>query len=325
MRTVLRSLVLLILAMTAAGAAARAQDLPEIRAGTLEFGTVNWEIEVIRGGLDRKHGFVLTPVVLADKDAAAIAFQAGEVDVIVTDWIWVARQRANGYDYTFVPWSLSVGAMMADPAKAIGSVSDLKGRRIGIAGGPNDKSWVLVQAFARKAGMDLAEEAEVEFAAPPLLNELARQGDLDAVLNFWQYNARLKAQGFTEVVAVARILPELGLDRPPPLLGWTFREEWAEENPELARGLLDASYAAKDLMRSDDAVWDRIRPQMMAEDDAVFEALKSGYREGIPAGYGPADEAAAREALTLMSGIAPAAVDGLTELPDGTFWAGYAR
>src|SRR3546814_3434319 len=122
---------------------ARTQDLPEIRVGTLEFGTVNWELEVIGDGLDRENGFVLSPVVLADKDAAAIAFQSGEVDAIVTDWIWVARQRAEGRDFTFVPYSVAVGALMADPATGIRSIADLKGKRIGIAGGPDDKSWVL--------------------------------------------------------------------------------------------------------------------------------------------------------------------------------------
>ncbi|MGK9170523.1 ABC transporter substrate-binding protein [Inquilinus limosus] len=308
-----------------AASIARAQDLPRVRVGTLQFGTVNWELAVIRdGGLDRSHGFVLDPLVLADKDAAAVAFQSDAVDAIVTDWIWVARQRQAGRDFTFVPFSLTVGALMADPKTGIRTIQHLRGKRLGVAGGEDDKSWVLIQAYARKvAGLDLPRAAVVNFAAPPLLNQLALRGDLDAVLNFWQFAARLAAKGFRPVVEIAKILPELGLDRPPPLLGWVFRDSWAAQKPDLARGFLDASFAAKAALKSDDALWQSLKPQMQAEDEAVFAALRDGYRAGIPPAPSPADEAAAAAALRLMAGITPAAVGGLTALPPGTFWPGY--
>jgi len=71
---------------------------------TLQFGTVNWELSVIADGLDRKHGFTMRQVVLADKDATSIALLSGDVDAIVTDWIWVAKQRSIGHMFTFVPF-----------------------------------------------------------------------------------------------------------------------------------------------------------------------------------------------------------------------------
>lgn len=311
-------------AMLAAPSLLRAQEPPRVRVGTLQFGTVNWELAVIGDGLDRRHGFALEPLVLADKDATAVAFQSGAVDLIVTDWIWVARQREAGRDVTFVPFSLTVGALMADPKTGIRTIQHLPGKRLGVAGGEDDKSWVLIQAYARKAaGLDLPRAAIVNFAAPPLLNQLALRGDLDAVLNFWQFAARLSAKGFQPVVEIGKILPALGLDRPPPLLGWVFRDSWANQNPDLARSFLDASFAAKAAMRSDDALWQTLRPQMQAEDDAVFTALRDGYRAGIPAPPGPADATGAAAALRLMAGITPAAVGGLKALPPGTFWPGY--
>jgi NitT/TauT family transport system substrate-binding protein len=152
-------------------------DAPPVKVGTLKFGTVNWELKVIADGLDEKHGFALTRVDFADKEATSIALQSGEVDVIVTDWIWVASQRKLGHKFTFVPFSRSVGAVMADPKKGIKTVADLAGKSIGIAGGPTDKSWVLLQAYARKtAGLELKDAADVQFGAPPLLNELALRG-----------------------------------------------------------------------------------------------------------------------------------------------------
>ena len=307
-------------------AQASAAEPPQVKVGTLKFGTVNWELKVIADGLDQKHGFVLKRVDFADKDATSIALQSGDVDVIVTDWIWVATQRNLGHKFTFVPFSRSVGAVMADPAKGIKSVADLAGRSIGVAGGATDKSWVLLQAYARKtANLELKDKADVQFGAPPLLNELVQRGKLDAVLNFWNFNARLKSKGFVSVVSIRDILPALGLDAAPPLLGWVFSEHWAAEHPDLAKGLIDASYEAKALLKSNDAVWDRLRPIMDADDDAVFQSLKDGYREGIPERYERKDIAAAESAFAVMRAADPGSVANLEALPEGTFWSGYLQ
>src|SRR4051812_6745638 len=179
----------------------QAQAAPEVRVGTLQFGTVNWELGVIGGGIDQKHGFTLKPVVLADKDATSVALLSGDVDAIVTDWIWVAKQRSLGRDFTFVPFSRSVGALMVDPAKGYKTLGDLKGKRLGIAGGATDKSWVLLRAYAMKTeGMDITKAVDAQFAAPPMLNELVLRGKLDGVLNFWNFNARLKEKGMVPLI-----------------------------------------------------------------------------------------------------------------------------
>jgi NitT/TauT family transport system substrate-binding protein len=163
----------------------------EIRVGVLKFGTVNWELDTIRHhGLARQEGVTLQVVPLASKSATQVAIQGGAVDVIVTDWIWVSRQRTEGRDYTFVPYSTAVGALMVDPKAGIGALAGLKGRRLGVAGGPLDKSWLLLRAYSKlTVGEDMARLAEPNFAAPPLLNELALRGELPAVLNYWHYGS----------------------------------------------------------------------------------------------------------------------------------------
>ena len=49
----------------------------------------------------------------------------------------IATQRKLGHNFTFVPFSRSVGAVMADPAEGIKTVADLTGKSIGVAGGPS--------------------------------------------------------------------------------------------------------------------------------------------------------------------------------------------
>ncbi len=168
---------------------AMAQEDQAIRIGLLRFGTVAWEVDTIRHhGLDRRHGIAVIPVEFASNEAAKVALQAGAVDMIVTDWPWVARQRGEGAAFSFMPYSKAVGTLMIPRASTIRNLADLKGRRIGVAGGPLDKSWLLLRAHAQKdLGVDLAEVAEPVFGAPPLLNEELARGRIDAVLTYWHY------------------------------------------------------------------------------------------------------------------------------------------
>ncbi|MEW8585861.1 MAG: ABC transporter substrate-binding protein, partial [Candidatus Thiodiazotropha sp.] len=153
--------------------------MDQLRVGVLQFGTVNWEMDVIlRHQLDSEYGFAIKIVPLSSKSANSIALQGGAVDVIVSDWIWVNRQRAAGKDYTFFPYSLTVGGLYVRPDSAVQQLSDLKNLKLGVAGGPVDKSWLLLQAFGRKQGLDIATAVEPAFAAPPLLNQLMLKGDL---------------------------------------------------------------------------------------------------------------------------------------------------
>src|SRR5690606_9323803 len=123
---------------------------------------------------------------LGSKNAVSVALQGGAVDLIVSDWIWVSRQRAAGRPYTFVPYSVATGAVVVRPDAGIEELADLQGRRLGVAGGPVDKSWLLLQAYAhRTLGKDFAASLEPTFAAPPLLNQLLLRRELPAVLNYW--------------------------------------------------------------------------------------------------------------------------------------------
>ena len=307
---------------------ARAQTAPTVRVGTLKFGTVNWELDVMaRHALDRAHGFTLKTVDFAGKDGADIALQGGTVDVILTDWLWVAKRRAMGGDFTFAPHSHVTGGLMVRKQAGIATLADLKGKRLGIGGGPADKSWIILRAYAQKvAGFDPAEAATPVFAAPPLLNETLKRGQIAAALNFWQYNARLDPASFTELVKVEDMLPAIGLPADMPLLGWVFSERWAKANPQAVKGYLAAAADARRLLAGSPAEWQRIRAMTGATDDATLEKLRAAYGRGIVT--------SAPAAAAHLTGEAQRMVRLLTQLgdgaeappggtvPSGTFFAG---
>lgn len=298
-----------------------------IKVGALKFGTVNWEFDVIKHhGLDKAEGAEIELLPLANKSATAVALQAGEADIIVTDWIWVARQRAEGRGFSFAPYSTALGALMVPADSSVDSLDDLKGKSLGIAGGPLDKSWLMLQGLAAEAhGFDADQEVDKVFAAPPLLNEQILAGRVDAVLNYWHYAARLEAAGLRRVMGVDEIARKLGIESAVPLVGYVFDEDWAAANEERVLAFLRATRKAKAILAESDAEWERLRPLMKVKDQATFEALREHYRAGIPRHWGEAERA---DAATLFALLAERGgkklVGSATEVPEGTFWPNFA-
>lgn len=314
---------LLVLGLVLVSGRPAMADPVTIRVGVLEFGTVNWELDTIQHyGFDEEHGIDLQMVGLAGRDATTLALRSGDVDAIVIDWIWVSRERAQEYDYTFMPFSKSVGALVVPEESDIEDLGDLDGRHIGIAGGPLDKSWLLLRALAEKEhGLDLEATVEAAFGAPPLLNEQLRLGRLDGVITYWHYVARLEAAGMRRVLDVADAGRRLGLESDVPLLGFAFSESWAEDNEDALLGLLEASLAAKALLATDDAAWERLRPLMQAEDEDVFIELREGYRAGIPTSWGDRERSDAEQLFSIMAEYGGEELVGPSEqLQPGTFW-----
>lgn len=296
-----------------------------VRVGVLKFGTVNWELNAMKAnGLDAANGVDVEVVHFAGEDASNVAFLAGDVDVIVSDWLWVSRLRSEGEDYTFVPYSSSVGAMMVGPASGIDSLDDLSGKRIGVAGGPLDKNWLLIQGYAAKTlGRDLSATNEIVFGAPPLLSEKAASGELDAVLTFWHFAARLEADGFRRLVSGADAAAGLASVGEVAALGYVFSEGWAEAHPDAASGLVRASRATKALLATSDAEWDRLaRDGVIKDEGAAFTALRDRYREGIPARPAEEEEVDAAALYEVLAGLGGEKLVGASpSMAPGTYWS----
>lgn len=315
----IHSAVLLLLCSMLAG---RAQAAQPLRIALLEYGTVSWEINVIKHHkLDEKENVRLEIIPLASTQATKVALQAGSADIIVTDWLWVSRQRGQGADFTLVPYSSALGAVMVAPASGIKRLVDLKGKKVGVAGGPLDKSWLMLRAYARKiAGFDPQDQVELVFGAPPLLAEKLAQGELDAVLNYWHFCARLEARGFKRLIGMNDVVRGLGGTGELAMIGYTFKQSWASENRQAVKGFIRAAKAARQILASSDAEWERLAPLTKAKDAETLRLLRERYREGIPK-----DTAASARDAGIVFGVlaelgGPKLVGDQTKLAPGTFW-----
>lgn len=319
----IRSLSLILLSLAPLLVSAESPDASRLRIGVLAFGTVNWELAAIRNeGLDKKYGLALEVQTLASPDAGKIGLRASSLDMIATDWIWVANQRQNGQEYRFIPYSTHAGALMVPATSKIGSVADLAGKRLGVAGGALDKNWLLLRAYAqRQAKQDLDKAAEKVFAAPPLLNQQLANGKLDALLTYWHYATKLETQGFRRLLDGRDIIKGLGIEDPMPNLGYVFKQSWASAHGATLEAFLKASGEARSALCQLDEAWKKVLPLTQEKDKKVQSALRREYCEGTVKRWGDEEKQAAAKLYVLLRQTGGEQLTGKAEkLPEDIFW-----
>jgi len=299
---------------------AYAAEKTVIRIGVQAAGTVDWELAALQD--NPQTDFQLEIQHLANAEAGKIALQSGAVDMIVSDWIWVSRQRATGSDFTFYPYSNTSGALVVAKDSPIHAVKDLKGKRLGIAGGELDKNWLLLQALAGQEQLDLNASVEKVFGAPPLINEQIKQNRVDAALNYWHFAARLEAQGYRQIIDGKGILKGLGIQEDVPSLGYVFKQSWANNHKQAVNSFFNAGKQAKNQLCTVDAVWQKVIPLIQESDLATLAKLRQRYCEGGIEHWGEAEQLAAGRIYTMLRKLSNNQLTGQSEnLQPGTFWS----
>jgi NitT/TauT family transport system substrate-binding protein len=293
-----------------------------LRIGLQTTGTFAWQLDVIRRhGLAERAGLDLKISDFASPDAGKLAVNSGSVDIAVVDWLWVARARALGAKLLFYPYSSAVGAIMVKNDSPLNKLEDLKGHVLGVAGGPLDKSWLIIQAAAVRQGIDLKHIATLQYGAPPLIAQKLQQGEADASLNFWNFCASLETQGYRRIFEVRDAEAILGMKEPVALIGYVFSESFAAAHRSAIDHFIAITQQADDIMLRSDAEWDALRPLMNADDDRTFKAYRDRTREGIPRRPVTAEATDASALFRTLAGIGgPDLVGPSQELDQGLYY-----
>lgn len=293
-----------------------------IRIGVMASGTLAWELATINNeALLENADFDLQTVTLANQQAGKVALQAGSVDIIISDWIWVSSMRAEGSELSFYPYSTSAGGLIVPANSTIKSVADLQGKKLGIAGGELDKNWSLLQALALKQGLNLNQSVEKSFGAPPLLNQQLASQRIDALLTYWQFAARLSAQGYRQILSGEEVVHQLGINESVPSLGYVFKQSWADQHKSSLQHFLHTAEAAKHKLCDSDVAWQKIVNLTEADDTNTQQQLRTHYCQGIIKEWGVPQQKAAASIYQILHQLDDNKLTGkAAQLQPGTFW-----
>ncbi len=311
---------LLVLMMT--GFFANASEKPVIRLGVLAFGTVNWELAALKnsGRLEKApYQLLITP--LATPQSGKIALQAGSVDMIVADWVWVSRLRSQGADFTFYPYSETSGGLVVAQNSEIQDLIDLSGKKLGIAGGELDKNWLLLQALGRAENLDLNQLVRKVYGAPPLLNQQLSQGRLDAVLTYWHFAARLEAKGYRQLLDGQQILARLGVKQRLPMLGYVFNRHWGGQHKTAVNQFFKDVAAARNQICETEPAWREILPLLKTQSTDEQRLLRKRYCQGRIKHWSPEKRPAAETVYQWFRKLSANKLTGSSgHIQPDTFW-----
>jgi NitT/TauT family transport system substrate-binding protein len=307
----------------------RGAALPALRAAFEATGSGCWLMRAIRdGGLDRANGYRLVLELGDDRmrgarQATEARLIAGEVDLIDTDWLSLARHRAAGLPLAAAaPYGAIFGGLVAPRDGALRSLADLSGKRIGVVHA-QDKNWLLLRAACRQQfDFDPAAVAHcIETGSKTALREALHAGRLDAALLYWhQVPATVASGDFVEVCDLIELLNDLpgGMARAPSTF-FVFHDAMLAAQPALVRGFARSVAEAAARLRADAQLWARVSG--VAGDAGDGAALREKWlaRIGLPWAPGMIDTLGTLAGL--LAGRAPGAAR--FELPGGVFAAGF--
>lgn len=261
-----------------------ASSLPVLSVSVLQFGTAHWELDhILHRQLDLNNGYQLELKPVANLPASRLAVTGGSVNGAVADLLWAQSRFQADTPYLYVPFSSQIGDIVVPENSTIGSVADLEGKRIGVAGGLDSKGWILLKEVAQRQGIDLGQSAELQFGAPPLLSQALKRGQVDVIVTYWHFAARLRGEGgWRSAFSMADLLLELDLDRNLPVLGYVFPAEWASDHRSLVDAFATSLQQAKAELADSESPWQRLRPLMGNPEDGVAKALREGFVAGTP-------------------------------------------
>ena len=313
---------ILIAAAVVATLIGECRSAETIRLAVQKTGTFAWELAVIRAhGLDKEADLSLQVRELASPEAGKVALRAGDTDIVISDFLWVSRERALGAGLTFYPYSSALGGVMVPGASAIKSLADLKGRKLAVAGGAIDKNWLILQASLKRENVDLKQDSTIVYGAAPLLAASMLSGEADATVTYWNFGAALESKGFRRLASIQDLVKNLGAKGPVAMLGYVFDESWGRANRNALARFIEVTRKAKEILSTSDSEWDRIAELTGARDIATLHAYRDRYREGIPRRAVDDEEADARTLYRALADIGGRDIIGPAgELDPGTFY-----
>jgi ABC-type nitrate/sulfonate/bicarbonate transport system substrate-binding protein len=210
-------------------------------------------------GILEQHGLKADKVKSLSPANLHLMLAERKVDIGFGGFTTMATARSEGKDIIVIGGVFSpVNMVFVRKDSSIQSLRDLKGKKLGVFGGPGSTTFGFLAVIARNwNGIDLFKEVELVSAPGPALVELLGKGDVDAALLGTTESIQMFAQ------QRYRVLVDLSAEykahqggRAPAHVTVATNEEFAKTHPDIVRDYLKAYKATLEYIRAHPEVWD---------------------------------------------------------------------
>ena len=200
-----------------------------------------------------------------------------QVDIGFAGFTTMATARSEGKDLIVIHGVFSpVNMVFVAKDSPIKSLRDLKGRKLGVFGGPGSTTFVFLAVLAKKwGGIDLFKEVELVTAPAPALIELLGKGEIAAALLGTTESIQMFAQ------QRYRVLVDLSDEykahqggRAPAHVTVATSEQFARSSPDIVRDYLKAYETTVAYIKAHPEVWDEYAKSINVENPEETKMLQ---------------------------------------------------
>jgi NitT/TauT family transport system substrate-binding protein len=225
-------------------------------------------------GLDEEHGFVAEPLEV-DFDASTSVFVTGESDISVEqDIVNMSIDRNEGHEV--VVWypglNYITGVLVAEDSP-YESPEDLVGQKVGHYGIDSGGTTTIAQTYREFYDIDIFEEFDLRETGPGALPQLLADGEVEGIFLYEPISSRAILDVPARYLLEPARVWEEERGWAPWLTNLASREDWLQENPELAYAFRDAWDEALDMIEESD--------YEILRDDYLAEFLDLGSEEEL--------------------------------------------
>lgn len=262
-------LTLFALGVLAGGGAKSAAAADKVKVVALQ-GTQLFPVRIMQSkGIAAKYGIDMDLMVVASPQASYMAMQTGDIQIGFTGWIVIASLREKGFKltnvYSVISYTNDVMVKVDSPIK---SIAELKGRRVGLFGGPNTATTWLYRLIAERFyGFDPMKDSKIHFGAPPLLMGMIDRGELDAILVLDPFISQMLEEGKYKSIANLGEIWRQKTNQNPMLVAVTVNETWAKANPDIVKRFLAGFKEALIYLKNTPEAWGELAKGMGMKTD----------------------------------------------------------
>ena len=200
-----------------------------------------------------------------------------KVDIGFAGFTTMATARSEGKDIIVIYGVFSpVNMVFVRKDSAIKTLADLKGKKLGIFGGPGSTTFAFLAVIARNwYGIDLFHDVELVTAPAPALAEFLGKGDIDAALLGTVESIQTFAQDRY------RVLVDLSAEykahqggRAPAHVTVATNEEFAKTHGDIVRDYLKAYKNTLLYIHAHPEVWDEYAASIKMDNPAERALLR---------------------------------------------------
>lgn len=285
-------------------------------------------IEVMQQfGIAKAHNLNLQLNQLSGVAGEDTAIHTGQFQVAFAGWPTIALLRGQGQEqnvsnvYGFYGYQNEI---IVAKDSSIKSVADLKGKTIGIAGGPTSANyWMFRVETLKYYGFDPLKQSKIKFGAPPLIVGQFDKGQLDAIILLDPFQDAVLATGKARTIGSEGGIWQQHTGQKPLVLTMVMNTDWAKANTQTAKNFIAAYQQALAYLKAHPEIWPQLAKPLGITSPAAVKLLEQHFNDGTVSQWNQAYFNQQQLFLTTAYSLFGKAGGLPKTIPPGTFTTAY--